>query len=193
MKPVFVIGVPHGGTSAVAGVLHRLGVDMGDFRHRPRSTYDSYEDVAARPFARSTFDHYPVDERGFLRYCDQREAGAYGVWGVKTFASRLLAESSRARSVFRYVWVTRPLLETIDRDSAGTERGPNERWLRARVLTGRLIESRRLASLVHPVASFSFDQLRRHPRSIVHELVDALELETSEEDIDNAIDFVRPE
>lgn len=188
MKPVFVIGVPHGGTSVVAGVLHHLGVSMGEIR--PRGNYVSYEDIRARPFARGVWDRHPVDEAGFMRYCDMRDAEG-SPWGLKTFAGRLFTQSARVRERFRYVWVRRPLLETIERDWVESARRFEAQWERARDLTGRWIEARRLVDMVKPVASVSYEQVCRHPRAFVQDLVSALDLCPSSGQVKSAVSFVR--
>ncbi len=186
-RPIYVLFVPHGGSSATAGVLENLGVPMGEWKPR-RSLYDTYEDARARQFA-----VWPqprdADAEGFRRYMKLRDSEGVHPWGVKVLAHRILVEYPDVRNAFRYVWVWRPLEETIVRDAAETGGDPAPE--RAGVLAHRWAETKRLVGLVRPEVSFPFRQLLDSPAGVVHELIRSLDLKPSQDQITAAINFIR--
>jgi hypothetical protein len=58
-RVIYVAGVPNGGTSCVAGILHHLGVDMGDILLEPRQrSYVTFEDRQFAAYKAPRFREY---------------------------------------------------------------------------------------------------------------------------------------
>lgn len=92
-RAVFVVGAHRSGTSAIAGALHKIGVNMGEpflqaDAHNPRGYY---EDVVARSLNQAMIGRWDNPQmqaptelvsavRAHIRY---RQSGNPDVWGLK--------------------------------------------------------------------------------------------------------------
>jgi len=104
-KPIFVVGVNHSGTSMVAGILLKLGFDMGNLaseENRSRKdTYRIYEDIdltkinnwfiatkLKRHWTNVWVDDWKildnkVSEERIKKYIEHRQKNTKGRWGAK--------------------------------------------------------------------------------------------------------------
>jgi len=93
---IIVSGMPCGGTSLTAGVLHHLGVDMGDIadpeeledHDRP---YMHYECLRLQALIKGLGDFPPIERMAgvFRKYVERRERKP-GLHGVKNFTIQFL-------------------------------------------------------------------------------------------------------
>lgn len=83
MSCTIVLGVYRSGTSAVAGILHKLGINMGEKLEPPGPSNPSgyFEDLEFKRLFRDSFDGHDV-EPGLRTYIWLRQRHWYN-WGVK--------------------------------------------------------------------------------------------------------------
>lgn len=129
---IYVCGTPRGGTSCVAGILHHLGVDMGEFDPVGPDGYCTFEDKRAsnykRPLGRHagdsvlTFMAGANSGRDFRAYLAMREEEADGKpWGCKLGTIYPLSDPEPETLPLRWVFVDRPLETCIRSDRAKTK------------------------------------------------------------------------
>lgn len=176
---VLVVGLDGGGTSAIAGLLHHLGVDMNPSRDTDRD-YAKFEDPGVLRHLGS------VQE--FNTYARRRLALAKGgVAGVKRPRACLLGEQPDAHLLeCDIVNVVRPV-----EDCFRTNARYNGHDFAAVRYTARLWWAReRLLSARAPVLSVEFLEAVREPSLAVSRLVSALELDVTDEQATMAEGFV---
>jgi hypothetical protein len=101
-KVIWVVGVPNGGTSCVAGMLHHMGVDMGNVAAKPtRRPYRTFECRDRRQFG--TFREYLI-----ARLEDGQRVG------VKHSAASWVDDPHPETLPVQTLYVNRPLDDCID-------------------------------------------------------------------------------
>lgn len=177
-----VLGVPRGGTSAVAGVLYHLGVDMGDLRQN-NGSYCSFEDknaVFLNKKQKPTRTH-----EGLQNYIDKRLAGSNPA-GAKLFVGDLL-QSQRPTNTF-VLKVVRPIEDSIKSDIS---KNPNANC--TEVVDGiiqRLTTAASEANCVEADYTLEYDKLVENPAREIVALVKAAGLNPTREQLQKGIDFV---
>jgi len=205
-RVILVGGMPSGGTSVVAGILHHLGVDMGRFKKKPAAPRDywSYEcwDCVEKvqrdvwPFSAIRFN--PERRLSVLRekldeYLRVRmyTPGPWGFKNVRIFALLSVDHEWASHLPLEIVRVYRPREEAL----AGEEkryRGKLQanRLARAAVLWEMQQETDRKVKL--PRVGVHFRDVLEEPEGSVRYLARTLRLEPSEEQVKSAVEFVRP-
>lgn len=198
---IFVLGTPSGGTSAVAGMLSRLGVDMGQ-SIRSRRPYAIFEDRRVRDYAcpapegdvtRQIIPSQRDTWRDFRAYCEMRLREAHGrPCGVKIGSTAWLGDPDPGSLPIRIVRVRRPLEHSIRSNwKYGKEQG-QKAIRRAMQVTGYWAcceELCRIAPHLH-VHTIDFYALLETPAIHVAGLVHALELEPEREQMRKAAAFI---
>ncbi|GAG08262.1 unnamed protein product, partial [marine sediment metagenome] len=123
-KVIWVVGTPSGGTSAAAGILHHLGVDMGEPMPTMRP-YLTFEDRNGRRFDRPTGEDEavalvagPKGGRRFRDYLEWRLEQANGrLCGVKLGASYWMGDPDPATLPVRILKVNRPWESSVNSDA----------------------------------------------------------------------------
>ena len=190
MKVIWVVGTPNGGTSCVAGVLHHLGVDMGDISLEPTNReYAVFEDRQLATYK----------TKRFRDYLEQRLATAGGQRvGVKCGAWYWMADPAPETLPVDVVLVNRPvedsMTSSLRRHSAETQ--PLEELQRIRRLVGGIGEAwaaKELLTLkVRPALEVSFRHLLLDPQREVERIAARLRLDPRQSQIREAADFVNP-
>lgn len=202
-RVLWVVGTPNGGTSAVAGVLFHLGVDMGNPPASPPRTYPTFEDARIGNFR---MEDGRYDFRGYL---EKRiaAAGPGTIPGVKV--------SSLFWTWYRFP-LTLPVVPIfVDRPLELSIRSSHRLWEEERAARleskiypevflaetaghiGQLWSAKeRLRLLCYkrrfPYVGVNFEELLGRPGEVVRYLVGRLGLPATGEDIANATDFVNP-
>ncbi len=205
---IYVCGTPRGGTSCVAGILHHLGVDMGQFKPEGPDGYCTFEDTRAATFTRP-MGRYPGDHvlaffagadgfRDFRAYLEMREYEAKGTpWGCKLGTNYPLSDPDPATLPVRWVFVDRPLEVSIRSDAAKMK--PENPVERAMQIAGYWAGKEWLKLLVshaaEPIDYAPFVAWAAGGEGlvglVVRDLADDLGLDASESAITLAAEFVR--
>jgi hypothetical protein len=192
---IVVVGMPSGGTSLVAGLLHHLGVDMGRVAEGVQPGARQYEGFECLDCweggITGAFD--PAAAQQFMAsvvsYCDARRAAATGPVGVKHNPLVWLGMFSGIGALpIRLVHVRRPLDDVMrsDRRYRGDDLG------RAGRMGMHWLAMQRLLEQVPPSATLDFGLVRESPAAAIATLVDALALAPGEEQVAGARAFVVP-
>jgi hypothetical protein len=210
-KVIYVIGTPNGGTSVVAGVLHHLGVDMGQFPLGPKTrSYTTFEDVQVARFKtpdelKKSIDTrvpwYPISIRAYLQ---QRLKDANGKRvGVKHSCLFLLADEEPETLPILPVFVWRDLEKAI---RAGQKFWKDERGdviaeqkhphlfctHQAGPIARSWVGMQTLREMFPDSTQYYFDNILRNAEDWIKHMVCELDLEVSPEQFQKALEFVNP-
>lgn len=201
-RVIYVLGTPSGGTSCVAGILHHLGVDMGDVPPpgAHRRPYPTFEDRRCARFKAEPTEAQKFIMQGggrdFRAYLEMRlvEAKKRGtIPGVKIGSAYWLGDPDPASLPVTIVKVDRPLEDSIRSDWRYQQaeytidtRDPDrllddQRILRAAQMAGYWMAKERLCEMVEPTVTVDFYKLlaysRKASETLVHEIAFTLGLE----------------
>lgn len=186
MNLIMVAGLPSSGTSMVAGVLHHLGVDMGDIptlaeeQQRPGRPYRGYECREARAMIGDLPSGVaPAVLFDAMRtYAALRLARAPGPCGFKLNAAVLVGQCNGLESLpLTIVQVKRDLETTFASDIRHT----GEDYGRAMARGALHLALRQLVRRVPPACVIQYEQALRWPFDTVQSLADGLDLQTTAE------------
>jgi hypothetical protein len=184
----FVIGPPSGGTSAVAGVLHHLGVNMGDnlllmpSKRQFRRRYPWYEPKGRTKIKTPTQLHAYVTQRMMT---PGPHGAKYPWWTIP------LANSDWVGDGFiRLLAVHRPHVDVMASHRRYYDRADWGMW-EDRILKYHESEDLLFERLA-PVAYIEYYDLLSDPYGMVEEIADALDLVTTPEQFQSAIEFIDP-
>lgn len=203
----WVLGLPSGGTSCVAGILHHLGVNMGNIRERSkeakRRPYYRYEDRGFKKVMRGTWPGPLLEPvcspqeafEKFEQYIQTRLSLMDGALGIKVIRTCYCGLDRRAASLPVYpIFVMRPIEESRAsenrRYSDKPKRMGQNRVDRLDVIQ-MMIETFRYGvwnSLPH--LEVSFGGVLQNPEEEVLRIRDALKLRSSDEQVQAAINHV---
>jgi len=203
VEPIIVVlGMWCGGTSAVAGVLHRLGVFMAsEFDWAGREPHDIWEDLRLAHICRSSFDFTDpcgslrgdpgLFDRKLRRWAEEhrRSARAAGARpGVKNPHLCLVVDSLRAAwGPIVPVVVDRPVDKVVTSlTRCGWWKDDDERA----EVTRHTFATRDLALGDAPRIRVDFEQLRAEPVAAIGRLVAELGLTVTQEQLDAAADMI---
>lgn len=196
--PVFVIGLHSSGSSALAGVLHRLGVYMGK---NFRGAHDGgHEDNRLARLCESVLPFPRTKIRGLDRTIRQRLLA----WYRSTEAERPSNEFTRSGGKYPHlcvlgrllppgqlVSIDRPLSESIaSLQRRCPKRDPEQLRLHQEYLweaKQRLFETR------PPALSVTYEELVEDPAGVIASLSAVLRLSPTEKQLESALAYVRPE
>ena len=193
-KIILVAGLPSGGTSLVAGVLHHLGVDMGEVATHAYGSrnYLGFEcEIAKREFGGLPSDASPDTMLATAQsYFDKRLAAAYGPVGVKLNILILLGQCKGVEALpIKVVHVKRNLEDTFASDIKYTGEDMGRAATRGMLDLGL----RQLVRKVSPAAVIEYETSIREPRLTVEVLVAALQLNPTPGQVEAAIAFIDPQ
>jgi len=201
MTCIIVAGIHRSGSSAVAGVLHRLGVHMGGpfLKTEPDNPRGYYEDDALVAINRhivqwrdpSSYKFLPKDNRRYLHYVLRRKRD---LWGVKDprlcFTLGQFARAlERAGEDYAIMRVRRHLKHSI------SSLADREGW--PRDLARDVLKAHRQALEQnlerYEATEVRYDDLIDHTKQTIEELVEKLGLDPNEGQMANAVRFVDPD
>ncbi len=202
---------PSSGTSALAGVLYKLGVDMGSVRAKKQEHkrgYKMYEDDDVGKFG----EHLDIPRNrvgkilayGFhmRKYVYYRLDKPGGIKGSKIPAVWCIADSDIGSLPIVTMDVTRPLEVSLEADMETWRRkNPGKYDGNAGLLeTHRVLRSTDLASCYvakdvlfgyhKPIFSTTFDDLITERVAKVDEIVQVLNLNPEQRQVQNAVNFL---
>lgn len=192
---VCVLGPFRSGTSAVAGLLHRLGVPMGSgWITRRANPGGTYEDQQLGDLCRAWFRERRMVCRagtakrraGLRRWARTRPPLAGAKHPSLCFC---VPQIVRAWPGVKFVAVDRPAAESV---ASLVKIGWSQDNAAAAV--SRLLESRDrdLAACTRPVIWIAYHELLRDPAAAVDQLVNFLELQPTEQQRRDAIQWIDP-
>ena len=198
MKLIMVAGLPSSGTSMVAGVLHHLGVNMGNLptseqeqatatmRHyRGFECEDAKRQIGGLPSTCGLEDVFSASQD----YIEWRLATATGPAGVKLNLLAVLGLADRLEDLpLAVVHVTRDLETTFESDIKYT--GMDIKRASNRGL--RHLALRQLVRRVRPACVIRYELALGNPDYTVHKLADSLGLAPTGGHMNAAINFVNP-
>jgi hypothetical protein len=198
---IFVAGTASGGTSAVAGALHHLGVDMGKFLDRNGIRgYATYEDVQMNDYKVKDGPGFRFREYVTLRQSQQTTERI----GVKGAANMWIDDEDPASLEMDVLLVNRPLEDSILSDrriwAIIPEQRPDKAPLTARGFCQRashvassFAAKDLLRAVMDPVHEIEYYDLLDDPQMEILRLGNALGLKHSEEQFQAAVRFVDPD
>lgn len=194
-KMIMVVGMPSGGTSLVAGLLHHLGVDMGRFERgvpEGRRHYEGFECLDCWEGAIShAFDASQSQAfmQSVVQYIARRSAAAIGPFGVKHNPLLWLGMFDGIEQLpLRIVQVRRPLDEVMTSD----RRYRGDDVARAARMGVSYLGMNRLVERIQPVLELTFAGIIQNPDQSVESLIEAFGLSPDYGQIESARDFVQP-
>jgi hypothetical protein len=178
-KPIVVVGTARGGTSMIAGALAKLGVFMGD-----ESVHPVYEDVRlARAFESNNED----EVRAIVNDYNLKSTK----WAWKRPSSiDYLGKVGEALGGPLFIFIFKDILSIAQRNSISmlSEIVPSMRSVLSQYSDCLdFIEENDLCAML-----ISYDKAVADPIFLVNSLVQFYDLDPSEEQIQSAIEFVRP-
>jgi tetratricopeptide (TPR) repeat protein len=197
---IVVLGARCSGTSAVAGVLHHLGVYLGsEFSVAAREMNESFEDLGLHQLCSRAFSE-PGDQLQMDRHSLEAKLRSWA--GQHRQAARSTGRRPGAKDpclclavdVIRDAWgpivpvvVDRPFAQVL---ASLNRLGwlPNEQERAAS--TARLIAARDLALAGAATVRVDFDELRSAPAVVIRRLVDELGLEVTEAQLSAAAESI---
>jgi tetratricopeptide (TPR) repeat protein len=197
---IVVLGARCGGTSAVAGVLHHLGIYMGsEFSVAAREMSESFEDLGLHQLCSRAFsepgDQLQMDrnslEAKLRSWADQHRQSARIVGRLPGAKDPCLC---LAVDVIRDAWG--PIVPVVvDRPFAKVVASLNRLgWLpdeqERAVSTARLIAARDDALAGVTTVRVDFEELRSEPAVVIRRLVDELGLEVTDAQLSAAVESV---
>jgi len=202
IKPVVaVVGPFRSGTSCVAGVLHTLGVSMGERFRRPMkgNPKGTFEAVALGELCRSFFtepgclERQPHEKRvaGLRRWAASRSAGNSPTIGAKhPLLCLMMTEMCEAWPGVRFVFCDRPPSES---NASMAKWGG--KWKAAKRTAETMIEARddNAADITNPILRVDYHALLADPAGTVERLIAFLGLDVPAETRQAAIDFIDPQ
>ena len=203
---IFIAGTPAGGTSCVAGVLHHLGVDMGEITVAPGIRgYPTYEDTLigsykiAPPEGVSLADgqrcHFPEYIQHRLELADGKPAG------VKCAATYWYGHDVTGLPL-NVIIVNRPLEDTVVsnvaawkriHDQRGEELTVYEAQAKAAAAVTYWYAKTTLRQIIRPVIEIDFYDVLECPMDAVVALSSTLDLRPTTEQERAATRFIDPE
>ena len=133
-RMIVIPAVPSSGTSCVAGILHHLGVNMGNVnnrvttKHTKQRGYEQYEDVDTAMFTSEVnglIDHLINQKIRFLHYLNYRYLlNPEGRLGVKTLPTIWMHTNHPEAWPIDILDVRRPLGMVLERDAERLARSP---------------------------------------------------------------------
>jgi len=201
---IMVVGLPCGGTSMVAGVLHHLGVYMGMMPGRgPYSTDRETGCFECQYFGRvlSAIWAWPEPQPHNLDIVDDRvreyvykcQGEGHRPYGAKNPRSAILSECSILEQLpLRFLEVDRPLEDVL--------KSWERRWSNGRLppdvgrFCGALwVHKRRLFHRVSPTLRVDFYDFLKEPEEYIDKIVKAFCLTPLKEQLEAARRFVDPQ
>ena len=195
-KLIVIPAVPSSGTSALAGVLHHLGINMGVYsleNQEQKRGYQMFEDKEIGLFC-SQFspEHIPMAPKlmsircRWRHYVNHRFMGSDGPQGCKLPATLMIQDDDITSLPVVYLDVTRPLEDSISSDIKKiVKKGEYDRNDIRSVQTLHMIRSADIAAnwwvkkeifaQVEPELSLTFKELVTHPRKSVENIIVALQ------------------
>ena len=181
-KCIIVFGTGRSGTSAVAGMLHKMGVRMGNtfVQTGSQNPYGTFEDRELYDLNRKVLEGEEKPE-AYRQYVRMRQEGSVHYWGVKDpalvstlqyFISALKAEGVE----YKVVSITRDPAECVNSymRTYYTGRVAAWNWYNSVVLqaAARLLE----VPPEIPILELTFDGVMNAPTAVARDLYEFLEL-----------------
>jgi hypothetical protein len=192
-KLIVIPAVPSSGTSALAGVLHHLGVNMGVYSLEQNITkrgYEMFEDADIAYFC-STFEDaaHPMMPKllgtrsRFRNYVNHRLIKSFEdeVIGCKIPATLATYDPDISTLPIVTLNVDRPLEDSIISDlkrlsdRGGDDVDMHRRMVRSSDLAGNWWAKREILTQVEPELSLTFKELVTYPRKSVENIIVALQ------------------
>lgn len=189
---VAVLGAGRSGTSCVAGILHHLGVSMGENLRQatPDNPRGFYEDLPLRDISRGKMP--PATRVARLRaWASSRAIAGPIVGGKYGVLCNQVEEMAEAWPNMRAICVNRPMVEIV----ASMEKAAfYKRFTLQRlqeIATGHITRrDRDLARLAVPQLSVNYHDVLADPRAQVDRMVEWLAITPTPQQIDDACAFV---
>jgi hypothetical protein len=203
---IYVLGTPSGGTSVAAGILHHLGVYMGNIPPLPgKRGYMTFECRNARQYVPESPN--PVAEvvagkggsRNFRAYLRWRLSIADSApQGVKLGAAYWLGDPDPASLPIRILRVHRPLIDSI-RSDARYQRAIRDSFtaedhvLRCAQIAGYFVAADELCLMIRPTLQLQFcNDLLGDPTRSVKDICRSFNIHATQAQESAAISSVDP-
>ena len=206
---IYIAGTPSGGTSAVAGALHHLGVDMGNYTLREHVRgYAMFEDTGMSDFKITPEGDRPIilrqrfRLREYIAFRQEHQRPGQRI-GFKGSALYWLGEPDLDNLEADIVLVHRPLEHSILSDQRIWSIVPKRRDDIAPLTTDEVIEhaagiagawsaKNQLRYAIAPAAEVKYYDLLTDPRMQLITLCHKLHLNPTDEQFTTAVQFIDP-
>jgi hypothetical protein len=209
-RVIYIPAVPTSGTSSVAGILHMLGVDMGNIalEHSAQRDYATFEDLDFNFFKfepngqENRLIRMDARFRDYLNYRLHKEKN--GRVGVKVPPTYWMSDHDPLSLPLDILDVRRPVEDsiisdmkkilhepTVNKDAA--DKSPPYYCHRAGGMAYAWLSKLMLYEMHPPKLSIHFYELLEDPAGHIEKIIEAFDLEPTDEQIKVATMFVRPE
>lgn len=188
-RPIMVVGVPRSGTSVVAGILHYLGVNMGQYYLRPDSQnpLGYFEDAQLLEI---DFKYFEKDRKEWKKktkeYLGSRLSDK--PWGWKS--PQLSVTLEYVRELFEemklrpnYIWVQREQEKVIL--SQIKHHGKDSQTAKEEVM--KMSDNLKKCLIREKVLTLTYEEVLANPREAVKNIIDYLALEPSQDQVTRAV------
>lgn len=178
-ESVVVLGTGRGGTSMISGVLHHMGIFMGERANPP-----VYEDVAL-----STALENQEEEK--IRRLVDSYSSKYDLWGFKRPSA--LFHLCKIEALFpapKYVVIFKDILSIANRNHISMRLDVFSGLERALSDYGQIIEFLRMTD--RPYMLVSYDKILSNPEQFINALMEFLPWRPDEEQYAQALKFISP-
>ena len=206
---IWVPAVPSSGTSCVAGILHHLGVNMGNVRNEQNRNrgYEMFEDLDVGHYAyipNSELDRLLSQKVRFDHYCNFRIAESPpGRIGVKALPTAWMYSSDPKHLPVEILDVRRPLEDSVNADQERMANRPKrledaqpatafDHITRAGGLTSMWLARDMLLSIHEPKLTLEYYDVLDDPPTAIRIICEAFDLQPTDGQLDDALRFVRP-
>jgi len=203
-RMIFVPAVPSSGTSMVAGVLHHLGVNMGNCasnRLAKRRGYEQFEDLDVSMFGwkpDGSGDSLMGQRFRFLEYMNYRYMTQEGRLGVKSLPTVWMYNQRVEAWPIDVLDVRRPLMTALEKDinRLATRKERTPEWT---PFTGPQVMARyggvaamhwareRLIEFHPPKLTVEYDEFRKDAPTWIEKIVEVFELNVNDFQMTSAL------
>lgn len=176
---VAVVGLYRSGTSAIAGILDRLGVDMG-----APYWFDFYESLELRALL---IARHPFDKTAALRQWIKNRSGDF-CGGKHPLLSFYVPELEQAWSPVKFIWAKRKLQNAINSLA-------KQHWATpatAPIMQQDLAKTLKKHFKTRQSLQIQFTNLMKRPESQIRRIVQHLGLQPTKAQLAAALTFVKP-
>lgn len=195
---ILVLGTPRSGTSCVAGVLHHLGVPMGE-RLMPANDWnpagfyqdEDFEDILNEALGRGQWPDWTTSKPSLngtfarrIRTLAAARSAQYPVWGVKSNRLAFYWNALNAGAGTVKVIVTRrPIADSIASWEARTGYGDGHEFNPIRKMARAIVEGARQMG-VTPAMTVDYNELLQDTGTIVDQIANVVGVPVTQAPID---------
>ena len=187
MSCVIVLGCYRTGTSAVAGILHHLGVMMGNEFDKPAKSNPKgyFEDVEFKDLYSKLAEGKEVE--GIIELLVKNRELHYPLWGVKDPQLCLLLNkfSPLIKSDQKLISTNRSAEDICKSLSKAIDNGKDPNYFMTLVDYYLTRKSANIENYKHPILSVDFEEIQKNPVELVQKIANFINVPITQKAIDH--------